>query len=98
MKTYKMTNRYRKEHSFTPQDDGTILWEGDFEWGRISYADEGLIINMVDPSGGPYLCEDMPVETISKEIKGMVISHFKPTLQCYRIYLKPSNNESKTGI
>ena len=53
---------------------------------------------MVDPSGGPYLCEDMPVETISKEIKGMVISHFKATLQCCRRYLKPSNNESKTGI
>lgn len=27
MKTYKMTNRYRKEQSFTSQDDGTISWE-----------------------------------------------------------------------
>lgn len=147
MKTYKMTNRYRNEHSFTPQKDGTILWEGDFEWSRfgtpndytkaykkyLEYSREPMSledfkieihkqyfdqetkenkwsfisqefqryitsdtsrINMVDPSGGPYLCEDMPVETISKTIykklKGMVISHFKPTPEGYKVYLKPS--------
>ena len=138
-----MTNRYRKEQSFTSQDDGTILWEGDFKWCRFGYPNDytqaykkyleysrdpmsledfkihvhkqsfdeetkenkwSFIsqefsryvtsdtsrIDMVDPSGGPYLCEDMPVETIAKELKGTEISHFKPTPEGYKIYLKPS--------
>ena len=143
MKTYKILNRYNNEHSFTPQDDGTILWQGDFKRCRFgspndytqaykkyleysrdpmsledfkihvhkqsfdeetkeikqSFISQEFLryvtsdtsrIDMVDPSGGPYLCEDMPVETIAKELKGTEISHFKPTPEGYKIYLKPS--------
>ena len=114
MKPYKMTNRYGDKFTFTPQEDGTILWEGNFEYCRFghpndytkaffeytrdtgggisleqfrelvhAYDDEKesyvledrkyselvtsntAIINMVDPSGGPYLASGMSVESIS---------------------------------
>ena len=114
MKAYKYINRYGDEFTFTPQEDGTILWEGNFEYCRYgwpndytqaffeytkdtggginleqfrelvhAYDDEKeefvidrkyrelvtsntAVINMVDPSGGPYLMEDMAVESISE--------------------------------
>jgi hypothetical protein len=137
MKVYKMTNRYGDEFTFTPQEDGTILWEGDFEhcrfgWpndytkaffeytrdtgGGISleqfielvhaYDDEKksyvledrkygelvtsntAVINMVDPSGGPYLCSGMAVESISEELEDMEIERFEPIPEGYKIYLK----------
>jgi hypothetical protein len=47
------------------------------------------IINMVDPSGGPYLSEGMSSTTAHSEIEGKKISHFIP-LQSggYEIVLK----------
>lgn len=35
MKAYKYINRYEDEFTFTPQEDGTVLWEGNFEYSRI---------------------------------------------------------------
>lgn len=40
MKTYKMTNRYGDKFTFTPQEDGTILWEGPFEYCRFGYPND----------------------------------------------------------
>ena len=31
----RYTNRYGKVHQFTLQEDGSILWEGDFDYGRV---------------------------------------------------------------
>ena len=137
MKTYKMTNRYGDKFTFTPQEDGTILWEGNFKYCRFgcpndytqaffeytrdtgggisleqfkelvhAYDDEKksyvledrkygelvtsntAIINVVDPSGGPYLCSGMAVESISEELTDMEIERFEPVPQGYKIYLK----------
>ena len=137
MKVYKMTNRYGDKFTFTPQEDGTILWEGNFKYCRFgcpndytqaffeytrdtgggisleqfkelvhAYDDEKksyvledrkygelvtsntAIINVVDPSGGPYLCSGMAVESISEELTDMEIERFEPVPQGYKIYLK----------
>ena len=137
MKPYKMTNRYGDKFTFTLQEDGTILWEGNFEhcrfgWpndytkaffeytrdtgGGISleqfrelvhaYDDEKesfvleenkyrelvtpntAIIDMVDPSGGPYLTSGMAVESISEELKDMEIVRFERVDEGWKIYLK----------
>ena len=104
----KYTNRYGEEYSFTAQEDGSILWEGNFkycrfgmpndyskawekfqeDYGGLSYEafvesvhayDEEkrqyvfadlvpLItsmkdkIDMVDPSGGPYITVGMDMK------------------------------------
>ena len=127
MKAYKMTNRYGDKFTFTPQEDGTILWEGNFEYCRFGYPNDytkaffeytrdtggGIsleqfrelvhaydnekesyvledrkyaelvtsntaIINMVDPSGGPYLTDGM-------KIMGKTIKEFKPNKKGYLI-------------
>ena len=48
-------NRYRDVFTFTKQEDGNVLWEGNFEYHRIGFAENSDNINMVDPSGGPYI-------------------------------------------
>ena len=137
MKAYKMTNRYNDEFTFTPQEDGSILWEGNFEYTRIgwpndytkaffeytrdsgggisleqfkelvyAYDDENesyvledkkyrelitpntAIIDMVDPSGGPYLASGMAVESISEELEDMEIVRFESVENGWKIILK----------
>jgi len=137
MKAYKMTNRYGDKFTFTPQEDGTILWEGNFKYCRFgcpndytqaffeytrdtgggisleqfkelvhAYDDEKksyvledrkygelvksntAIINVIDPSGGPYLCSGMAVESISEELTDMEIERFESVEKGYKIYLK----------
>lgn len=133
MKTHKITNRYGDEFTLTLQEDGTILWEGNFEncrfgcpndytkaffeytrdtGGGISleqfkelvhaYDDEKesyvledrkyaelvtsntAIINMVDPSGGPYLTADMKIEQLSPK----KVDRFESVKEGWKIYLK----------
>ena len=137
MKPYQMTNRYGDKFTFTPQEDGTILWEGNFEYCRVgwpndytkaffeytrdtgggisleqfrelvhAYDDEKetfvledkkyrelitsntAIINMVDPSGGPFLISDMAVESISEELTGLEIDRFESVESGWKIILK----------
>lgn len=44
----KYRNRYGDEQTFTKQEDGNVLWEGDFEYIRSGH-------DFIDPSGGPFL-------------------------------------------
>tara|TARA_R110000851_G_scaffold276712_1_gene429750 strand:- start:40 stop:441 length:402 start_codon:yes stop_codon:yes gene_type:complete len=133
MKAYKMTNRYGDEFTLTLQEDGTILWEGNFEYCRFGHPNDytkaffeytrdtggGIsleqfrdlvhayddvkesyvledrkyaelitsntaIINMVDPSGGPYLTADMKVEQLSPK----KVDRFESVDKGWKIYLK----------
>lgn len=45
-------------------------------------------IDMVDPSGGPYLCSGMDLGYISPKLKGMVIDSFVPNKEGYLIKIK----------
>ena len=40
MKVYTMKNRYGDVFTFTPQEDGTILWEGNFEYCRVGWPND----------------------------------------------------------
>ena len=137
MKEYKITNRYNDEFTFTPQEDGTILWEGKFEYTRLgwpndytkaffeytrdtgggisleqfkelvhAYDDEKesyvledreyrelvtsntAVINMVDPSGGPFLTEGTNLGYIDKELKDKIIDRFESVGSGWKIFLK----------
>ena len=126
-------NRYGDVYTFTQQDNGNILWEGNFEYCRIGYpndynkaynayvADGGKLsfnefkqsvhewddetnthyypkyvtmiesvkdkIDMVDPSGGPYLQSGQDAGTISPQFKGKLIKEFKRFGTGYEIIL-----------
>ena len=41
-------NRYGDKYTFTKQEDGNVLWEGDFEYIRAGD-------DFIDPSGGPFI-------------------------------------------
>lgn len=57
----KYTNRYGDVYTFTKQENGDVLWEGNFEFSRYGFDNnpDGTsntdVITMVDPSGGPYI-------------------------------------------
>ena len=73
------------EFTFTLQDDGTVLWEGNFRFSRLSY--DGMRITMVDPSGGPYIASGMPGTMAHSKAKGS-ISYFTENNGSYTIHLK----------
>ena len=139
MNTKTYTNRYNDIYSFTPTEDGNILWTGKFEYHRTGFpnvysdaytryqkdggelalsefvaelhrheyeADDWLrmsdigtkyhefvysdrdTIDMVDPSGGPYLSAGMKSESVHSEVIGKEISHFIQVDGGYKIILK----------
>ena len=122
MKPQLYKNRYGDEFTFTPTEDGNILWEGNFQYCRVGwvndytkawekfqrnygglsfgefkeevhkYDDENnkfvyddivpLItskkdeINMVDPSGGPYIAKGMKSDPIHEDVQGKFVKEF----------------------
>ena len=84
MKPYKHRNRYGDIHTFTPTEDGNILWEGNFEYSRYGWTDTiecdmamEEVLNMVDPSGGPYIEQGELSSMIHPDIIGKTVSHFE---------------------
>ena len=45
------------------------------KYAKLVYSDTKSI-NMVDPSGGPYISANMDMECINKEFKGRIVSSF----------------------
>lgn len=140
MNTKTHTNRYNDTYSFTPTEDGHILWEGSFEYHRTGYpnvyddaynqyrqdggelsspefvkevhrqeydADGNWLgqseicskyseliysdrdtIDMVDPSGGPYLSAGMKSESVHSDVIGKNVSHFIQVDGGYKIILR----------
>ena len=136
-------NRYNDIYTFTLQEDGSILWEGNFTYHRIgwpnvykeayeayckdvgskgerpmhidsfkeavhesvydendSYVGLGPIakkygslvysdkdtINMVDPSGGPYITTHQDLSWLGEEFKDLCVGGFKSILTGYKIF------------
>jgi hypothetical protein len=136
-------NRYNDNYTFTLQEDGSILWEGDFTYHRIgwpnvykeayeayckdvgskgerpmhidsfkeavhesvydendNYAGSGPIakkygslvysdkdtIDMVDPSGGPYITTHQDLSWLGEEFKDLCVGGFKSILTGYKIF------------
>ena len=135
-------NRYGDIYTFTPQEDGIILWEGDFKYCRYgwpnvykeayqayckdvgskgerpmyidsfkeavhesvydendSYVGPGPIakkygslvypdkdtIDMIDPSGGPYITLHQDLSWLGEEFKNLCVSTITSTETGYRI-------------
>ena len=130
MKPQKYKNRYGDEYTFTPTEDGNILWEGSFEYCRMGfpndytkaysrYVQDGgelelgkfidelhadqpnelsqkyrLVvesshdkINMIDPSGGPFISTGMKSEHIHPDVKEKIVTGFRPIENGYIIEL-----------
>lgn len=141
---FKYTNRYNDVYTFTKQEDGSVLWEGEFKslrigypnnykrayqqyckdvgssgghpmhiedfktqvhemmyndnheyigpgpicamYGHLVYSDTSSV-NMVDPSGGPYLSTHLNLgeRFDSEELKGLCIRGFTPVETGYLI-------------
>jgi hypothetical protein len=45
-------------------------------------------INMVDPPGGPYICEGFGMEVFDKLFKGMIVEELQPIETGYKIIIK----------
>jgi hypothetical protein len=80
MREYK--NRYGDVFTFKKDDDHNILWEGNFEYSRWGIT-ENNGIDMVDPSGGPYLSVGMSMDSLGFE--GYKIEDFKKIDTGYKI-------------
>lgn len=78
-------NRYGDVYTFTPQDNGNILWEGNFQFGRVGTLERKTV--MVDPSGGPYLESGQDAGLISSQFKGKLIKEFKKFGTGYEIII-----------
>ena len=134
----KYTNRYNDVYTFTLQENGDVLWEGEFkhcrfawpnvykeayqqyrkdcsdlqidymhieefekavheyndekseytplakQYGPLVYSDTKTI-NMVDPSGGPYISSGMDMGMFEDEFKGRIVRSFVPVETGYLI-------------
>jgi hypothetical protein len=67
----KYTNRYGDVFTFEENENGNIDWKGDFKYTRCGWNDDDKII-FVDPSGGPFISIDYPLEVaeIDRKVVG----------------------------
>ncbi len=57
------------------------------KYGKLVYSDKNTI-DMIDPSGGPYICEGMDMGQFSDELEGMIVEQFKKIKTDYKIIIK----------
>jgi hypothetical protein len=69
-------------HSYD-EEAGKLVYE---KYTRLVESRQDTI-NMMDPSGGPYMCEGMDMSVISNSFSGMTIKEFKPTPEGYKIII-----------
>jgi len=91
MNAQTYTNRYGDVFTFTPDNDGNLLWEGDFEYCRFGFLsftntdyqtnicgfeESANNLNMVDPGGGPYIDIGTDVGRFHKDMVGKSVTGF----------------------
>jgi hypothetical protein len=81
--TYK--NRYGDIYTFTLDRDGNILWEGEFKCHRVAFEESADNLNMVDPSGGPYIDIGTDMGRFNKDWEGKVVTGFVPIRTGYKL-------------
>lgn len=82
---YKYKNRYGDVFTFTPDEDGNLLWEGDFQYCRFGFEESPDNLNMIDPSGGPYITIGTDMGRFSKDWEGKVVTGFVPIQTGYKL-------------
>jgi len=83
MKIEKCINRYGNKFTFTELENGNVQWSGQFEYCRLGFLtpESTDVIDMVDPSGGPYMAK-------GQYILGKVIEEFKTNDDGFEIIIK----------
>tara|TARA_R110000822_G_scaffold79038_1_gene189274 strand:+ start:589 stop:858 length:270 start_codon:yes stop_codon:yes gene_type:complete len=85
-------NRYNDVYTFTKQEDGNVLMEGDFKW--IRFGDD-----FIDPSGGPFIkVGQMLSHIIYNDEFNVIVEGFERVENGYLIKTKPHEydpNEEK---
>jgi hypothetical protein len=60
------------------------------KYSSLLYSNKD-VINMLDPSGGPYLCSCYNMGNIDESFEGMIIDEFKRVDEGYLIIIKKEN-------
>lgn len=76
-------------HDMVYDDNNMYIGRGEIgkKYGELIYSDKNTI-NIIDPSGGPYLEEGMDMGLFDASFKGMIIDKFKPVDEGYLIEIK----------
>ena len=75
-------NRYGDVYTFTKQEDGNVLMDGEFKWMRVGD-------DFIDPSGGPFIqIGQMLCHVIGGEIND-IVDGFERVDEGYLIKTKP---------
>lgn len=89
-------NRYGDIFTFTKQENGNVLWEGNFEFCRYGWPNnpDGTsntdVITMVDPSGGPYINRgQMLSHIIGGDEMNVIVDSFVDVPEGWLIKTKP---------
>lgn len=85
--TIEYINRYGEKYTFSLNEQGNVDWRGSFKYCRYAWDDDKNIV-MVDPSGGPYITIDYPLEVagIDRKVVG-----FKDHTTYWEILLEPNS-------
>lgn len=88
-------NRYGDKYTFSLNEKGNVDWRGPFSCCRYACASDTdgtpdwSIITMVDPSGGPYITIDYPLEVAGIDRK--VVGFKEHTETHWEILLEPTS-------
>ena len=87
--TKEYVNRYGDKFTFSLNEQGNVDWRGSFEhMCRFAYDKDSDDIIMVDPSGGPYITIDYPLEVAGIDRK---VIGFKAHTAYWEILLEPTS-------
>ena len=85
--TKEYVNRYGDKYTFSLNEQGNVDWNGTFIHCRCIWdKDENIVA--VDPSGGPFICVDYPLDVA--EIDRKVVG-FKDHTTYWEILLEPAS-------
>ena len=69
---FKYTNRYNDVYTFTKQEDGGVLWEGDFKYCRFGYPNVyKRAYQQYCKDVGSIGCHPMHIESFKEEVHEM---------------------------
>jgi hypothetical protein len=84
---------FKKEvHEAVYDEDGKYkhMSETSQKYAKLIYSNKN-VVDMIDPSGGPYMHSGHDMGMIDKSFKGMIIEEFKSVPEGYLIKIKNEN-------
>ncbi len=79
-------NRYGDVYTFTKQENGNVLWEGNFQQVRCGFDKDPDDPTFVDPSGGPFIKKgQMLSHILYNDELNVIVDGFEPIETGYLI-------------